>query len=102
METEREHLVYWAGRRYKEPKLGGLPVNKPIKADEWLDALASRVEVEGPQALEIEGHVPMILAPLDVFRQLERRKPTFLEALQDLGDLSDLDLTRDQSPSREI
>ncbi|ALJ07203.1 MAG: hypothetical protein ACT6R7_12450 [Brevundimonas aurantiaca] len=75
-------------------------MNKPIDPDAWLEALAARVEADGPQKLEVEGHDPLVVIPLNRFQEMQKRKPTMLEILRGM-DWSDVDLTRDPRPARE-
>lgn len=76
-------------------------MNKPVDQQEWLRAMAEKVESEGPQTIAAEGVRLTVMSETE-FRLLSGRKPTFLEALRSLGDISDLDLSRDRSPAREI
>lgn len=77
------------------------PVNKPISSEDWLRAIAEKVETEGPQTIAVGGHGRLTVVAEEDYLRLASRKPTFLEALQGLGDLGDIDLKRDRSPARE-
>lgn len=76
-------------------------MNKPISSDEWLADMAEKVETEGPQAIVVEGHRPLMLISLEKYRHLERRRPTLLELLRSM-DWSDVDLSRDSRPARDV
>lgn len=77
-------------------------MNKPVDQQDWLRAIAEKVETDGPQTLPVEGHDSLTILTEAQYRLLSQRKPSFLEALRELGDISDLDLTRDQRPARDI
>lgn len=77
-------------------------MNRPISSDEWLRAMAEKVEAEGPQTVAVEGRGRLTLVSEEEFRRLSERKKTFLDALRGLGDLSELDLERDQTPARAV
>ncbi|MES2860691.1 MAG: type II toxin-antitoxin system prevent-host-death family antitoxin [Pseudomonadota bacterium] len=76
-------------------------MNKPVDQQEWVYAMAAKVASDGPQTLAADGVRLTVMSETE-FRLLSGRKPTFLEALRGLGDISDLDLSRDPSPAREI
>lgn len=76
-------------------------MNKPMKGDSWIAALVARVETEGPQPLEVEGHAPMVVVSAEAYRLLAERKPTFKEFLLSMP-RADLEITRDPSPARAI
>lgn len=59
-------------------------------------------EAEGPQTLEVEGEAAAAVISLAELRQLQARKPTFVEFLKSMPSLEDLDLERDRTPVRDI
>lgn len=77
-------------------------MNKPVDQQDWLRAIAEKVETDGPQKLTVEGHDALTILTEAQYRLLSERKPSFLDALRELGDISDLDLTRDTRPARDV
>jgi prevent-host-death family protein len=57
---------------------------------------------EGPQRITRQGSEPLILITECEYQRLKARKPSFVEFLMNGPDFSDLDLTRDKSPMRDI
>jgi antitoxin Phd len=70
------------------------------KAD--LAEIVKRAETEGPQTLEVEGRATAAVISLAELRRLQERKPTFKELLLAMPSLEDVDLSRDQTPARDI
>lgn len=60
------------------------------------------VETEGPQRVTKQGSESIILITESEYKQLKARKPTFIEFLMNGPDFSELDLTRDESPMRDV
>lgn len=77
-------------------------MNRPVDQQDWLRAVAKKVDAEGPQTLSVEGHDALTILTEAQYRLLAQRKPSFLEALRGLGDISDLDLARNPQPARDI
>jgi prevent-host-death family protein len=59
-------------------------------------------ETDGPQRITKQGHEPLILITEGEYQRLKARKPSFIEFLMNGPDFSELDLTRDQSPMRDV
>lgn len=77
-------------------------MNRPVDQQDWLRAIADKVETDGPQTVSVEGHDALTILTEAQYRLLAQRKPSFLEVLRGLGDISDLDLTRNPQPARDI
>lgn len=71
-------------------------------AEDNLAEVVRRAEAEGPQTLEVEGEATAAVISLAELKQLQARKPTFIEFLQTMPSLEDLDLERDRTPVRDI
>jgi len=56
---------------------------------------------EGPQRIERRGNAA-VLVSAEEFERLRGEKPDLIEYLSNGPDLSELDLTRDRSPMRDI
>lgn len=56
---------------------------------------------EGPQRIERRGDAVVLMSAQE-YERLTGKKPNFIEFLMNGPDLSELDLTRDRSPMREI
>lgn len=67
-----------------------------------LAEIVKRAETEGPQTLEVEGQATAAVISLAELRRLQERKPTFKELLLAMPSLEDVDLSRDQTPARDI
>lgn len=67
-----------------------------------LAEIVKRAETEGPQTLEVEGHATAAVISLAELRRLQERKPTFKELLLAMPSLEGIDLSRDQTPARDI
>ncbi len=72
---------------------------KPAHID--LAEIVERAETEGPQTFEVEGRAAAVIS-LEDLKQLQARKPTFIEFLKSFPSLEDLDLERDRTPARDI
>ncbi|WP_269514821.1 hypothetical protein [Brevundimonas subvibrioides] len=77
-------------------------MNEHISKQAWLIDLATQVEADGPQVLEVEGHESLTILPTTTFEKMAARQPSLLEVLMDGPDWSELDLTRDDRPARDI
>lgn len=66
-----------------------------------LETLVDLALKEGPQHVQTDAGEIVILSAA-TYKLLSKRKPTFIEHLLTGPDLSDLDLSRDQSPEREF
>lgn len=75
---------------------------KDASAVKWLDEMLDRVEADGPQVVDVSGRARLVILPEQDYRLLSERKPTFKEFLLSMPSLEGLDLTRDQSPARDI
>jgi prevent-host-death family protein len=60
------------------------------------------VESEGPQRITKQGSEPVIIITESEYKRLKASKPSFIEFLMNGPDFSDLDLTRDRSPMRDV
>lgn len=67
-----------------------------------LAEIVKRAETEGPQTLEVEGQATAAVISLAQLRRLQERKPTFKELLLAMPSLEDVDLSRDETPARDI
>jgi antitoxin Phd len=56
----------------------------------------------GPQRITKHGGEPVILIAESEYERLKGKKPDFIEFLMNGPDFSDLDLTRDRSPMRDV
>lgn len=80
-----------------------MPVSWSLKeAETNLAEVVKRAESEGPQTLEIGGLETAAVISLAELRLLQERKPTFKELLLAMPSLADVDLSRDQTPARDI
>ena len=77
-------------------------MNKIVSNDDWLNALASKVDDEGPQAVPIEGRGRYMILSEAEFRRLSERKPTFKEWLLTGPRLDDIEIERDTRPARDF
>lgn len=77
-------------------------MNKMISSDDWLRAMAAKVDSDGPQAVPIEGHGEYRLVSEADFRRLSERKPTFKEWLLNGPRLDDVEIERDRRPARDF
>ncbi|MDZ4113372.1 MAG: hypothetical protein U1E18_27780 [Brevundimonas sp.] len=77
-------------------------MNKIVSNDEWLKALAAKVNDEGPQAVAVEGHGRYMLVSETEFQRLSERKPTFKEWLLSGPRLDDVEIERDRRPARDF
>ena len=75
---------------------------KDAGAAKWFDEILDRVEVDGPQVIDVTGRGKVVILPEKDYRLLSERKPTFKEFLLNMPSLEGLDLTRDQTPARDI
>lgn len=71
------------------------------EAKNKLSELVRRALEEGPQRIERRGDAVVVVAA-EEFERLTGAKPGFKEYLLGSPDLSELDLERDPSPSRDI
>lgn len=71
------------------------------EAKNKLSEVVSRALSEGPQRIRRRGEVVVVLSE-DDFERLSGNRESFGEYLLRGPDLSDLDLSRDQSPMREV
>ncbi len=67
-----------------------------------LAEIVKRAETDGPQTLEVEGQAKAAVISLAELRRLQERKPTFKELLLAMPSLEGIDLSRDQTPARDI
>lgn len=77
-------------------------MNKPINSDAWLTAMAEKVEAEGPQTVEVEGHGRLTVLTEQEFKRLSERKMTFKEWLLSGPRLDDVEFERDRRPGRDF
>jgi hypothetical protein len=77
-------------------------VNKPIIPDEWLKALAARVDSDGPQTVEVDGERRLTVLAESDYRRLSERKKTFKEWLLSGPRFDDLEIEREPSPGRDF
>lgn len=77
-------------------------MNRIVPKDEWLKALAARVDDMGPQAVAVEGHGRYMLVSETEFQRLSERKPTFKEWLLSGPRLDDVEIERDRRPARDF
>lgn len=77
-------------------------MNRPVDDQEWLQAMAEKVETDGPQSLNVEGHAALMVLTEAQFRLLSERKPTFKEWLLTGPKFDDVDIERDPRPSRDV
>ena len=77
-------------------------MNKIVSNDEWLNALAAKVDDEGPQPVPVEGRGGYMLVSEAEFRRLSERKPTFKEWLLNGPRLDDVEIERDPRPARDF
>ena len=76
---------------------------KDASAVKWLDEMLDRVVANGPQVVDISGRAKVVILPEEDYRLLSERKPTFKEfLLKMMPSLEGVELTRDQSPARDI
>ncbi|MBA2278720.1 MAG: type II toxin-antitoxin system Phd/YefM family antitoxin [Chloroflexia bacterium] len=66
-----------------------------------LSEVMTRALEQGPQRIRRRGQVVVMLAEAD-YQRLTGERQTFKDYLLNGPDLSELDLTRDQSPLREV
>jgi len=71
------------------------------EAKNKLSEVVTRALAEGPQRIQRRGEVVVVLSEAE-YRRLSGDQPTLKEALLAGPDLSDLDLSRDESPMREF
>ena len=74
---------------------------KLADAKNKLSEVVRRALSEGPQRIERRGDAVVVVAA-DEFERLTGAKPSFAEFLIDGPDLSELDLSRDPSPMRDV
>jgi antitoxin Phd len=77
-------------------------MNRIVSNDEWLNALAAKVNDEGPQVVAVEGRGRYMLVSETEFRRLSERKPTFKEWLLNGPRLDDVEIERDRRPARDF
>ena len=88
---------------FERMKCGRLrAMNKIVLNDDWLKALAAKVDDEGPQAVPVEGRGRYMLVSETEFRRLSERKPTFKEWLLTGPRLDDVEIERDPRPARDF
>lgn len=76
----------------------GFPsMTDPVILDEWIASLVHAVEVAGPQRLEVEGKVPLMVVPIDLFRTLVGERPSFIDMMRNFG-RPDTELPGEQTP----
>jgi prevent-host-death family protein len=75
---------------------------KDAKAAKWLDEVLDRIAADGPQVIDVSGRGKVVILQERDYRLLSERKPTFKEFLLNMPSLEGLDLTRDQTPARDI
>lgn len=66
-----------------------------------LDEVINRAFSEGPQHIHHNGQVVVVLSEAE-YQQLTGERKTLMEYILDGPDMSDLDLTRDPSPMRDV
>jgi prevent-host-death family protein len=71
------------------------------EAKNKLSEVVTRALEDGPQRITRRGQVVVVLSEAE-FDRLTGKRPSFKEYLLTGPDLSDLDLSRDQSPMREV
>jgi antitoxin Phd len=67
-----------------------------------LGELVERAQNEGPQTLAVDGEPAAAVISMSELKRLQERKPTFKEFLLSIPSLEGVDLTRDQTPPRDI
>jgi prevent-host-death family protein len=72
------------------------------EAREKLEEIVERAGADGPQALTVDGEEKAAIISMAELRRLQERKPTFKEFLLSMPSLEGVDLTRDQTPTRDI
>ncbi|MGK2911681.1 MAG: hypothetical protein ACSLE1_18035 [Sphingobium sp.] len=77
-------------------------MNKIVSNDEWLNALATKVDDEGPQIIPVEGRGRYMLVSEAEFHRMSERKPTFKEWLLTGPRLDDVEIERDPRPARDF
>jgi hypothetical protein len=81
---------------------GGIPTDWTFdEAQSKFDRLIDLSLDNGPQQIQVGDDVVVVL-PGKAYRLLSHREPTLIEHLLNGPDLSDLDISRDQSPMREF
>jgi prevent-host-death family protein len=74
---------------------------KLADAKNKLSEVVRRALVEGPQRIERRGEAVVVLSARD-YARLTGTRPSFVEFLRSAEGLSDLDLTRDRAPLRDL
>jgi prevent-host-death family protein len=72
------------------------------EAKQRFSEVVRRAHDEGPQIVTRHGQDVAVIIDMEEYRQLKGGEPDFKEFLLNGPDLSELDLTRDQSTMREI
>jgi prevent-host-death family protein len=72
------------------------------EAREKLEEIVKRASADGPQALAVDGEEKAAIISMAELRRLQERKPTFKEFLRSMPSLEGVDLSRDQTPMRDI
>lgn len=76
-------------------------MNKPTDPTDWLAAMA-KIEVDGPQTVDVAGHGRVTLIAETEFQRLNERKPSFKEWLLTGPRLDDVEIERDHRPGRDF
>jgi antitoxin Phd len=71
------------------------------EAKNKLSEVVTRALDEGPQRIRRRDQVVILLSEQE-YKRLTGQRKTFKDHLLSVPDLSDLDLTRDQSPMRDV
>lgn len=71
------------------------------EAKNKLSEVVTRALSEGPQRISRRGQVVVVLSE-DEFERLSGTQESFVDYLLSVPDLTGLDLTRDESPMREV
>jgi prevent-host-death family protein len=72
------------------------------EAKQHFSALVQRAIDEGPQIVTRHGEAVVVVMAIEEYERLQRPIPSFADFLLDGPDFSQLDLTRDSTPAREV
>jgi hypothetical protein len=77
-------------------------VNKPVDQQEWLVAMADKIESDGPQTVAVEGRGRLTVLTEAEFQRLSARQLSFKDWLTSGPKFDDLEFERDARPSRDF
>jgi prevent-host-death family protein len=72
------------------------------EAKQQFSALVRRALAEGPQIVTKRGEAVVVVMAIGEFERLQEPKPSFAEFLLNSPDFSQLELSRDRIPAREV